>query len=250
MDIKYLRAQAQLKTEGDDAGLVSAVFSTFDVPDLDGDIVKASAFQDGEEIAMTWAHNWDQLIGKGVVRVDSKQARFDGGFFMDTAMGLDKFKTVKAMGDLQEWSWGFRVMKAEPVTIDGVTFRVITDTKRFEVSPVLKGAGIGTYTQSIKSNQPFADQLDTTLAVVTSMVERAQSLADLRGEKGRRLSDRYRERLAKGLADLWDVGALLDALLKSQEPQAEPDLTDLFARISDTIATAEAVALEAQWQAS
>ena len=245
MDIKYLRAQAQLKTEGDDAGLVSAVFSTFDVPDLDGDIVKASAFQDGEEIAMTWAHNWDQLIGKGVVRVDSKQARFDGGFFMDTAMGLDKFKTVKAMGDLQEWSWGFRVMKAEPVTIDGVTFRVITDTKRFEVSPVLKGAGIGTYTQSIKSNQPFADQLDTTLAVVTSMVERAQSLADLRGEKGRMLSDRYRERLAKALDDLRGLTIGLDLFLKSQEPRDEYAFDAMFARISDTIAAAEVAAMEA-----
>ena len=250
MNLKYLSSQAQLKSEGDEAGQVSAVFSTFDVVDRDGDIVKRSALTNGENVPMVWAHRWDAIIGKGTIHVNEDDARFDGAFFMDTTLGLDKFRTVKAMGDLQEWSWGFRVIDAEFRETDEEFTRIITKAEVFEVSPVLKGAGIGTFTQSIKSGQPFADQLESTLAVVSSMAERAQSLADLRGEKGRRLSDRYCERLAKGLADLQDVAAQLDALLKGQDADPTDDVADLFARITDTLATAEAVALEAQWQAS
>jgi HK97 family phage prohead protease len=151
MDRKYLSVETKLQTKGDDAGQVSAVFSTFGVVDYDGDIVERSAFTDGEEVPMVWAHRWYEPIGKGVIRVLDDHARFDGTFFMDTEAGLERYKTVKAMGSLQEWSWGFRVVGAEYEQRDGETIRHITDTERFEVSPVLKGAGIGTHTEAIKS---------------------------------------------------------------------------------------------------
>ena len=44
--------------------------------------------------------------------VQEKQGVFDGGFFLETDAGLEAYKTVKAMGTLQEWSWGFRVVDA------------------------------------------------------------------------------------------------------------------------------------------
>ncbi len=246
------RFQSQLKLLGDDApeGSVQAVFSTFDVRDRWDDVVLKSFFMDGQEIAMSpWAHDWGGLPpGKGVIRVGDKMAMFDGRFFMDTVSGQEHHKTVKNLGGLQEWSFGYETLKSRTGDFDdGIDrqVRFLEEGEIFEVSPVLIGMNRDTYTVGIKSGQTFADQLDTTLAVVASMVKRAQSLADLRGEKGRTLSDRYREQLAKGLADLRDIAAQLDALLQSQEAEPTVEGIMLFAQFQRTRAALLGVAMEA-----
>ena len=250
MEVKRFRSQLKL-VEGDaPEGSVKAVFSTLNVRDLGDDVALKSFFPDGQETAMApWGHDWGDLPpGKGVIRVDDKTAMFDGHFFMDTITGQEHYKTVKNMAGLQEWSFGLNVLESREGDFDdGIDrpVRFLVKGEVFEVSPVLIGMNRDTYTVGIKSGQPFADQLDTTLAVVLSMVKRAQSLADLRGETGRTLSDRYREQLAKGLADLQDVAAQLDALLKSQEPELTVDGLTLFAQFQRTQAAILGVAMEA-----
>lgn len=135
---------------GDDApeGSLRAVFSTFDVPDRDGDIVRASAFKDGQEVPMVWAHDWSKPVGKGVVRVEKNRAVFDGQFFLNTSWGKDAHESVKQMGSLQEYSWGFRVTDTQPnKNISGYD---ITAAEVFEVSPVLVGANQYTETLAVK----------------------------------------------------------------------------------------------------
>jgi hypothetical protein len=72
-------------------------------------------------------------------------------FFLDTTAGLDAYRTVKAMGDLQEWSWGFRVTDADYGEMDGATVRYIKGAELYEVSPVLVGANRDTATLAIKA---------------------------------------------------------------------------------------------------
>jgi HK97 family phage prohead protease len=136
---------------GDDApdGSLRAVFSTFDVTDRDGDIVRASAFTDGQEVPMVWAHDWSKPVGKGVVKVEKKRAVFDGQFFLGTSWGRDAYESVKQMGSLQEYSWGFRVTETQPnKQIPGYD---ITAAEVFEVSPVLVGANQYTETLAVKA---------------------------------------------------------------------------------------------------
>lgn len=144
-----------LKAAGDDAkeGDVEAVFSVFNEIDSDGDVVLAKAFTDGQEVAMAWHHQWPEIIGKGVVRVETDRAVFDGKFFLDTDAGRNAYNTVKAMGSLQEWSFGYEVTEIEDIEIDGMKARGFAAMNLFEVSPVLKGANSNTSTLSVKSDK-------------------------------------------------------------------------------------------------
>ena len=125
-----------------------AVFSTFDVPDRDGDIVRASAFTDGQQVPMVWAHDWAMPIGKGTIRVEKARAVFDGQFNLNTSAGKDAYESVKFAGDLQEYSWGFRITGTQDnLAIRGLD---ITAAEVFEVSPVLVGANQYTSTLAVK----------------------------------------------------------------------------------------------------
>src|SRR3972149_5788615 len=105
--LSYRRVEMEIEfktfqVKADETGALEAVFSTFGVIDDDGDIVEASAFTNGQPVAMVWSHDWADPVGKGTVEVTAKEAIFRGSFFMETTRGLEAFKTVKAMGDLQE----------------------------------------------------------------------------------------------------------------------------------------------------
>lgn len=135
-------------------GLVQAVFSTFDVIDRDGDITRKTAFRNGAPVRIS-AYNhasWEGAlpVGKGTIRVTDNEAILDGQFFMNTTHGRDAFETVKAMGDLQEFSYGFNVTDSEPGDVEGKSVRIIKGVDVHEVSPVLLGAGIGTRTLAVK----------------------------------------------------------------------------------------------------
>lgn len=142
-------------------GMVEAVFSTFDVVDLDGDVTLPDAFEDGAKVAISaYGHaSWGgaKPVGKGVIRVEKDRAVLDGQFFMDTIEGAETFKTIKNMGELQEYSYGFDVLDTDTVTEDmrkqGVR-RVLKKLKVYEVSPVFRGAGIATQTLAVKAVEP------------------------------------------------------------------------------------------------
>ena len=250
MEVKRFRSQ--LKLLGDDApeGSVQAVFSTFGIRDLGDDVTLKSFFTDGQEIAMSsWGHMWNNLPpGKGVIRVGEKTAVFDGQFFMDTVSGQEHYKTIRNLGGLQEWSFGYETLKSHMGDHDDDIerqARFLEKGEIYEVAPVLIGMNRDTYTVGIKGGRTFADELDMALAAMSSLVERSRSLAGLRAQDGRTLSDRKREQLTKALADLRDIAAQLDALLKSQEGEPTVDGLALFAQFQRTRATLLGVAMEA-----
>jgi HK97 family phage prohead protease len=140
------------------AGSLQATFSTFGTVDRDGDVTLPSAFQDGAAVPMVWSHDWHRPIGRGTIRVLPDRAVFDGAFFTKTAWGRDAYETVKEMGDLQDYSYGFQILDSAGGTHDGAPVRVLKSLQVFEVSPVLVGAGIGTGTDHIKADDALEDK--------------------------------------------------------------------------------------------
>lgn len=139
-------------------GQLSAVISTFGAMDRDGDVMDPAAFakSNGKAIPMVWAHDWNDPVGRGVVTADKKQATFTGQFFLDTQRGQEAYKTVRAMGELQQYSIGFRVVDQAFSEVDNgrgakQRVRTIKDLELFEASPVLVGAAYGTRTVGIKA---------------------------------------------------------------------------------------------------
>lgn len=142
-------------------GTVEAVFSTFNVVDHDGDITMPGAFEDGAKAAISdYGHSvWmgGKPVGKGMIRVEQDRAILEGKFFLSTEHGREAFETVKAMGDMQEWSYGFDIIDHEMPTEDQRKMgarRVLKKLKTYEVSPVFRGAGINTQTLAVKEQKP------------------------------------------------------------------------------------------------
>src|SRR5210317_1131113 len=161
--------------KNDEKGEVAAVFSVFDKIDSDGDIVKSGSIKSGfksGDVPMVWAHKWDMPIGKGRIKEDDGKATFDGEFFMDTDSGQEAYKIVKNMGDMQQWSFGYRVNDAERAPFksadseDEQDARYLKDLTVFEVSPVLVGANQDTYTMAIKSNKELLEEMASEKGVL------------------------------------------------------------------------------------
>ncbi|MEU8849053.1 HK97 family phage prohead protease [Streptomyces sp. NPDC048564] len=148
----YEPADVELKSTG--KGEVMATFSVFNEVDSDLDVVLPGAMPDGLEVPMSAFNHksWeDQLpVGKGVVSVDGRRATFTAKFF-DTTGGRDTYETLKQLGSLARWSWGFDVIDSERGTFNGQRVRFIKKVRLFEVSPVLRGANDNTRTLAIKS---------------------------------------------------------------------------------------------------
>jgi HK97 family phage prohead protease len=212
--IEYKTIRTELKA--DETGKVSAVIATFGVIDRDFDIIEPGTFTPGQKVPMAWAHDWSRPVGKGLIEVTNSAAIFDGSFFMETQAGLEAYKTVKAMDDLQDWSWGYRVLDATPEMRDGEMIRIIKKAEVYEVSPVLVGAGVGTFTLDLK-NLTFDDHEKTALDAVRSYGERLRSVAGLREKQRRQMGE-------KRLAGLRAVLLELQAVEKTLESMAQPDV--------------------------
>lgn len=207
----------EMKEESDKTGEVKAVFSVFNDVDSDGDVVVPGAVKSGFKggsVPMVWSHKWDMPIGKGIISQDNDMATFTGEFFMDTESGKEAYNLVKSMGDLQQWSFGFRVNDAEYGKFqkdgkDEEDVRYLKDLSVYEVSPVLVGANQETFTMAIKSDK------ETEAKIVQSV----------------------------SVSDDPDLGGVKDTLtsdsIKPEEPKEEvKDDEEKAAPKSDTFATA------------
>ncbi|MGW6790050.1 HK97 family phage prohead protease [Streptomyces chartreusis] len=148
-----------------DKGIVTAVFSTMNVRDHDGDFTREGAFTDGAKVAISaYGHkSWDGALppGKGVIRVRGKKAICEMQFFMNTQHGKDTFETVKQLAEdgLGEWSYGFDIEEHSYGKEGDRPVRYLDRLKVHEVSPVLLGAGINTRTLSAKGRgEPPAER--------------------------------------------------------------------------------------------
>ena len=156
-NLSYKNAPIELKEDGDNR-YIEAVFSLFDTIDSDNDVTKANALRSGytgNKVPLVWNHDWSKVIGRGIIETDNQKAVFKG-YFLETEAGKEAYETVKAMQDMQQFSYGFQVMKSSKGThIDSkgeeVPVRVLEDVKVWEVSPVLVGAQQNSFVQALKS---------------------------------------------------------------------------------------------------
>lgn len=174
------------------AGEVTAVISTLDVIDLDGDVLRKGAFTDGASVVIS-AFNHESWygalpVGTGSISEQGNEIILDAKFFLDTVNGRDTFTAVKRLAEkgLGEWSYSLENVDAADGTWNGEPARIITKVDVREASPVLKGASIGTRTLSAKaSGRTFEEHFTEVLTAVKALHERAREVVTLRVEAGK-----------------------------------------------------------------
>jgi hypothetical protein len=149
-----------------DRGEVTAVVSTFNVVDRDGDVILPGAIQNGATVKLS-GYGHDVVMqgappaGIGTVTVDGARAIFTGKYFMDTQRGRDAFAVVKGLGADSEWSIGFpREVRTAKMTDEWRTKgarRLIAGLDILEASPVFVGANALTGTLGVKGADDQAD---------------------------------------------------------------------------------------------
>lgn len=165
------KALPRVEIKDGDKGTFVALFATFNQRDSDGDVTLPGAFEDGKNIVVSsYGHgSWEgQLpVGDAVIKQTDTEAQAHGQFYLDTTAGLDTWRTVKrqAAKGLGQWSYGYDPADAFPGEFEGQPVRYLKRVTTYEVSPVLLGAGIGTQTLNVKSQQ--RDQRDPEVTVVT-----------------------------------------------------------------------------------
>ena len=173
-NLSFKNAPIELKEDGD-TRYIEAVFSLFDVIDSDNDVTKANALRSGytgNKVPLVWNHDWSKVIGRGIIETDNQKAVFKG-YFLNTEAGKEAYETVKAMQDMQQFSYGFQVLKSSKGThIDSkgqeVPVRILEDVKVWEVSPVLVGAQQNSFVQALKSGlEPVDDEIKAEMEIST-----------------------------------------------------------------------------------
>lgn len=204
-----------------EAGEVLVVFSRLNVIDHDRDVTFPGAIPTKTVAMSAFNHtSWDGALplGKGEVRESGDLGVFAGSFFMETDQGRNGYHTVKAMADLQEWSYGYRVLHpSETIVWEGQAANALRKLDIFEVSPVLLGAGIGTNTLAIKSgglgtDAPYAEHAAWVQAEVKAFLKRTDDRAEWRSKEGRALSAANLATLTALLENLRAVGGTADEL--------------------------------------
>ena len=242
----------KLSTTDEVEGKVEAVFSVFNEVDSDGDVVLPNSIKSGygeSGVAMVWAHDWKDVVGRGTIVDDGNKAIFKGQFIMDTERGRDAFNTVKAMGDLQQWSFGYEVDDFEVgmFTKDSqeIEVRYLKNVKVWEVSPVLVGSNQNTSTLSLKSNEDIRDEcvknteieeikepkrfnedVDELLIKLSTVLKRARELTALRLKKDKLLSENSTQILETLQDTLQEVFQDVDTLLAVASPKQEEGMLD------------------------
>ena len=167
-------------------GSGTAVFATFNVVDLDRDLTVPAAFGT-QDVPLVPAHDWGHVpIGKGKTRETATEALIDFQLNLDVPAAKDWHEALKFdlanEPPLQEWSYGYEIVDAEYETREGEEIRVLKRIKVFEVSPVLKGAGINTRTLDVKGQAGNGeDPADGTALFVAHQ----ETLARIAGHIGR-----------------------------------------------------------------
>lgn len=277
IDKKEYRAKDILSFD-EEAGTVEAVFSVFNEVDSDGDVVLPNSIRSGygnKGVAMVWGHDWKNIIGKGKIVQDDDKAVFKGSFNLNTNAGREAYETVKAMADLQQWSFGFEVLDSEVGMFqkDGgeeKEVRYLKDLKVWEVSPVMVGANQNTSTVMLKNMEAeenettdeiengiedsnieaqevtknvglrFTDEVDNVLITMTALLKRAKELTALRLGKEKTLSSESAEALESLKDALQDMHQDIDTLLSigtdNEVLENELDANELFRETSQLLA--------------
>ncbi len=218
-------------------GDVEIAYARTGVVDKDRHVTEPGAFPRKAVPLSAYGHtSWPERgarlpVGRVDLVEEGDLAKAGGRFFLETASGRETHAVVKALGELQEWSYGYKILGAtKSKDASGPILRLKSLDVR-EVSPTLVGAGVGTGTLGIKSGDdegplaglPFADHVERVLLDVGELVGRSKSLRELRVKAGRELSAANREKLVAlrdSIAALDEMRGEVEELLARTDPEA------------------------------
>ncbi len=217
-----------IELKKDKPGMFLARFAKLNVPDKQGDVTLPGAAPSGKKVLLSaYMHgSWDGAlpIGAGVIIEKGDELLFDGEINLNMDSGKEHYEMMKLAPELVEFSYGFKVIELDEESEwskNPKVWRVFKKLDIFEISPVLRGAGVDTALLTIKSDKDqgltFAAQAETALAAATDLVARAKSLADLRRKEGRDLSPSGREGITHVKKRLGEIEVEIKTLL--QEPE-------------------------------
>lgn len=202
-------------------GEITLAFTQLNVIDKGGDVGLPGSIPTKDVPMSAYGHtSWDGALppGRGSISEVDGWGIFRGSFFMDTTHGRDTFHTVKALADLQEWSYGYTA-ETRLGQFEGKDVRFLDRQDIFEVSPVLRGMGMGTHVMAIKGggpddSLPYAEDLAWVMGRVKALADRTSERAELRAKEDRTLSGAVLDQIAE-LA-----GLLMDIHTANQPPKA------------------------------
>lgn len=244
---------APVELKLDEAGSISLAFAQLNVIDSDGDVTLPGAVPVKEVPMSAYGHgSWDgELpVGKGTIREAGDWAVFDGQFFMDTTAGRETHATIKALGPLAQYSYGYRPTDYSYGEQDGTPVRFLKRLDIFEVSPVLLGAGVGTHTLAIKSggpdpDLPYAEHVAWMTDQVKALLDRSTDRAELRTKEGRTLSGATLDQLSAIHDGLLAIcGNLADFMAENQPPKDAAELRRQKARALRELARLNGVLID------
>ena len=166
-------------------GYFEAVVATLDSIDHDREIIRSGAIGEKSVLIAGYGHNYGVLpTGVGKLREADGQVRLSASLNMKSGIGRDTYEIIKMVNEAdgieQEFSLGFYPVQTKNEIIDGESIVVFNKIDPFEVSPVMRGASLGTKLIDIKSIQennftiPEADwhMLKSRVALLLSEVGR------------------------------------------------------------------------------
>lgn len=143
----------------DEAGTGLARIARLSAVDSDGDTYERGAFAwkegGGQWVQILPAHDRRAMpLGKAWIYEDGDQALAQLHLNLETQAGKDWHATLKfdlATGNpVQEWSYGYQVLDADFQVRGEQRVQVLKRLDVDEISPVIRGAGVGTGTLSMK----------------------------------------------------------------------------------------------------
>lgn len=223
-----------LKLDGPPGSLVP-LFSTFNVIDLDGDVVMPGAFDEGKVVPIgRWNHeNDDPSIGAGTISTDEKAARLTPArLFIDEGMqgAQEMYASLKgrqAAGIPSEWSYVYYPTEFSFGEQEGRQVRFLKKIDVVTVDPVGRGASIGTTTEGIKRHTgmgTYQQHAGVVLEDVRAFIERAKARIDFRAGNDRKASKADMESLAELRELMGSIDGDLETLLVAgaTDPPADP----------------------------
>jgi hypothetical protein len=219
----------------DEAGTGRARIAQLSAVDSDGDTYEPGAFSwkegGGQWVQILPAHDRRAMpLGKAWVFEEGDWALADLYLNMDTQAGKDWHATLKfdlAKGQpVQEWSYGYQVLDGDYQVRAEQRVMVLKRLDVDEISPVIRGAGVGTGTISIKSAELKAQHF---APLVASLGDLAKSLP----EDAAAIS-------ATGLKQLEEIEAAIGGVLNPIREQAAKE------RLAEDTAIGGFLALQAR----
>lgn len=209
-----------------EAGEIELAFAQLNVVDSDNDVTLPGAFPTKDVPMSAYGHtSWDgELpVGRGTISESGDWAILKGQFFMDTTAGRETHATIKGLGELAEYSYGYVPLDHSFGQVDGKSVRYLKRLDVFEVSPVLRGAGLGTHTRAIKSGAPapgasYAEQITWYSEGLPALIDRFKGHAATRATEGRKLSRADRAALEDLVETLDGQLSAARGLLTAAEP--------------------------------